>query len=189
MNKKNLIITASVEIIKEEGFVNFSLGKVAKKLNISKGVLTYHFPTRESLLSSIVNTYYEKAAKFMEKHIRLNNGCSDTLDSYIESCLYFASENKLFTASVVDIMLNYHFENTEKNFQNDTSSYQILIDIFKYGQEKERTFRNFSPLIMAKSIRSVIDTMSLSIARNEVNNIDEAIEEVKKIFRYATLQR
>lgn len=74
---------------------------------------------------------------------------------------------------LVDIILNYCFENTEKNFKNDTSSYQILIEIFNYGQEEEVTFRNFSPLIMAKSIRSVIDTISLSIARNEVKNIDE----------------
>lgn len=36
----------------------------------------------------------------MEKHICLKNGCLDTLDSYIESCLYSAFENKLFTASV-----------------------------------------------------------------------------------------
>ncbi|MGM0806100.1 MAG: TetR/AcrR family transcriptional regulator [Bacillota bacterium] len=187
MEKKKLIIEATIDLINEFGFLNFSIGKVANKINVSKGVISYHFPTKELLLQSVVMDYYENASKYMEQHIRLDKGAMDTLSSYIESCLYFSYENKKQTITIVDIVLNCRNKDGELLFQGDDSSiYQPLIEIFKYGQEVEKVYRNFSPEFMAKCIRNVIDSVSVAIAKNEIDNVDEAIREVKTIFESAT---
>ncbi|MEW8956872.1 TetR/AcrR family transcriptional regulator [Clostridium sp.] len=187
MNRKQHIIDATIELIMHLGFSNFSVGKVANKINVSKGVITYHFPTKESLLQSVVVNYYEEVARYMEKHIRLDKGSIDTLKSYIESCLYFSSENKKETIAIVDIVLNSRTEDGEILFkQDDNSIYQPLIEIFKYGQEVERVFRDFSPEFMARCVRSIIDSTSLAIAKDEIKDVDEAIREVKTIFESAT---
>lgn len=187
MEKKKLIIDATIELISKFGFANFSVGKVANKINVSKGVITYHFPTKEFLLQSVIVSYYENASKYMEQHIRLDKGAMETLNSYIESCLYFSYENKKQTIAIVDIVLNSRNEDGELLFKgDDTSIYQPLIEIFRYGQEVEKVYRNFSPEFMAKCIRSIIDSVSLAIAKNEIDNVDEAIREVKTIFGLAT---
>jgi AcrR family transcriptional regulator len=187
LERKKLIIDATIELIIKFGFANFSVGKVANKINVSKGVITYHFPTKESLLQSVVVNYYEDAARYMEQHIRLDKDSIDTLNSYIESCLYFSSENKKQTIAIVDIILNSRTEDGELLFKgDDTSIYQPLIEIFKYGQEVEKVYRSFSPEFMARCLRSIIDSVSLAIAKNEIENVDEAVREVKTIFGLAT---
>lgn len=187
MNNRQYIIDATVDIIKHYGFSNFSIGKVANKINISKGVITYHFPTKESLLQSVVANYYDSAASYMEQHIRLDKGSIDTLNSYIESCIYFSNENKEHTVAIVDIILNSRTDDGKALFaEGDNSIYQPLIEIFKYGQETEKVFRNFSPEFMARCVRSIIDSISLAVAKEDIKNIEDAVREVETIFELAT---
>ncbi|MBK1812246.1 TetR/AcrR family transcriptional regulator [Clostridium sp. YIM B02505] len=190
MGKKEQIVDAVVELIMELGFANFSVGKVANKLNVSKGVITYHFPTKDLLLQSAVANYYEEAAMYMEQHIRVDKNSMDTLNSYIESCLYFARKKKKETIAIVDIILNSRTEDGKALFNGeDDSIYQPLIEIFKYGQEIEKSYRDFSREIMARCVRSIIDSVSLAIAKDEIKDVDEAVEEVKSIFESATVLR
>ena len=188
MDRKEQIINATIELIMDLGFSNFSVGKVANKLNVSKGVITYHFPTKDSLLQSVVMNYYEEAAIYMEQHIRADKNAIDTLNSYIESCLYFAKEKKEQTIAIVDIILNSRTQHGEILFkEGDNSIYNPLLEVFKYGQEVEKIYRDFSPDIMARSVRSVIDSISLAIAKDEIKDVDKAVREVKLIFESATL--
>jgi AcrR family transcriptional regulator len=188
VGKKEEIVDATIELIMELGFSNFSVGKVASKLNVSKGVITYHFPTKDLLLQSAVANYYEEAAMYMEQHIRVDKGSIDTLNSYIESCLYFAREKKKQTIAIVDIILNSRTEEGKALFNGGNDSiYQPLIEIFKYGQEVEKSYRDFSREIMARCVRSVIDSVSLAIAKGEIKDVDEAVIEVKNIFESATI--
>ena len=188
MDKKNQIINAAIELIIELGFINFSVGKVANKLNVSKGVITYHFPTKESLLQSAVINYYEEAAMYMEKHMQIGKGAVDTLKSYIAANLHFAKEKKKQTVAIVDIVLNSRTEEGVPLFTGgDNNIYQPLVEIFKYGQEVEKVYRDFSHEIMARSVRSVIDTFCLAIAKNEIQDVEKAVREIQVVFELATI--
>ncbi len=187
MNNRQYIIDATIELIKHYGFSSFSIGKVANKIHVSKGVITYHFPSKESLLQAVVANYYDAAASYMEQHIRLDKGSIDTLNSYLESCLYFSNENKKQTIAIVDIILNSRTDDGNPLFaEGDNSIYQPLIEIFKYGQEIEKVFRDFSPEFMARCVRSIIDSISLAIAKEEIKDIEDAVREVETIFELAT---
>ena len=188
VGRKDEIIDATMELITQIGFSNFSIGKVANALNVSKGVITYHFPTKDLLLQAVVTKYYEEAAVYMGQHMRIDKSACDTLNSYIESNLNFVKEKKIETIAIVDIILNSRTKEGEMLFKEDKTIYQPLIEIFKYGQEIEKSYRDFSPEIMARSVRSVIDSMSLAIAREEITNIDDIIRNVQKIFESSTLK-
>ncbi len=188
MGKKDEITEATTELITQIGFSNFSIGKVANALNVSKGVVTYHFPIKDLLLQAVVTKYYEEAAAYMEQHMRIDKSACDTLNSYIESTLLFVNENKVKTVAITDIILNSRTKEGEMLFKEDKTIYQPLIEIFVYGQEIEKSYRDFSPEIMARSVRSVIDSMSLAIAREEITDIDDVISEIQKIFEYSTLK-
>lgn len=62
-NKKNNILTAVSEIVKEEGVVKLTLEAVAQRASISKGGLLYHYPSKEALIKGMVeewtNIYFE----------------------------------------------------------------------------------------------------------------------------------
>jgi len=124
----------------------------------------------------------------MAQHMRVDKGANDTLNSYIESNLYFVKEKKVETIAIADIILNSRNQEGKILFREDNSIYQPLIEIFRYGQEIERSYRHFLPEIMARSVRSVIDSISLAIAKDDIKDVDNAVKEVKLIFESATLK-
>ena len=82
---KDKIIRKSVELISLYGYVNFSIGNVAKEVQVSKGVVNYHFPQKELLLEAIITQYYEKAAIYMGEHMILEEDAKMMLESDVSS--------------------------------------------------------------------------------------------------------
>ncbi|HDR8162660.1 TPA: TetR/AcrR family transcriptional regulator [Bacillus cereus] len=184
---KDKIIQKSMEFISKYGYANFSIGNIAKELHISKGVVNYHFPQKELLLKIIITQFYEKAVIYMSKHMKMNTNAKSTLESYIESNLRFVSENKSETLALTEIVLNARNEDGQLIFMDeDKSVFKPLIEIFEYGQDVDGSFRKFSPEIMARAVRSVIDNFSSVIAKDEITDVDSVINDIKTIFNKAT---
>lgn len=176
-----------MEFISKYGYANFSVGNIAKELNISKGVVNYHFPQKQMLLETLITQFYEKAATYMGEHMDLSKDAKSTLESYIESNLKFASENKEGILAVTEIMLNARNEDGKLTFMDENKNiFMPLIEIFQYGQDVDKSFRKFPPEIMARAVRSIIDNFSLTIAKGEITDIDSTINEIKGIFNKAT---
>ncbi|HDR8434424.1 TPA: TetR/AcrR family transcriptional regulator [Bacillus cereus] len=184
---KDKIIQKSMEFISKYGYANFSIGNIAKELHISKGVVNYHFPQKELLLKIIITQFYEKAVIYMSEHMKMNTNAKSTLESYIESNLRFVSENKSETLALTEIVLNARNEDGQLIFMDeDKSVFKPLIEIFEYGQDVDGSFRKFSPEIMARAVRSVIDNFSSVIAKDEITDVDSVINDIKTIFNKAT---
>ncbi|HDR4909100.1 TPA: TetR/AcrR family transcriptional regulator [Bacillus cereus] len=184
---KDKIIQKSMEFISKYGYANFSIGNIAKELHISKGVVNYHFPQKELLLKIIITQFYEKAVIYMSEHMKMNTNAKSTLESYIESNLRFVSKNKSETLALTEIVLNARNEDGQLIFMDeDKSVFKPLIEIFEYGQDVDGSFREFSPEIMARAVRSVIDNFSSVIAKDEITDVDSVINDIKTIFNKAT---
>lgn len=56
---KQKIIQTTIELFNEYGFANVSLPKIAGKLNISLGNLTYYYPQKDQLIMSIYEVFLE----------------------------------------------------------------------------------------------------------------------------------
>ena len=58
------IVEAGVSILRNEGFTALTKRRIAKRLGISDGNVSYYFPTRESLWQGVIDyevkTYYER---------------------------------------------------------------------------------------------------------------------------------
>jgi AcrR family transcriptional regulator len=184
---KDKIIQASIDFISKNGYADFSIGNIAKILKISKGVVNYHFPKKDILIETIVSRFYEKAATYMSEHMDLKGNAKSALNSYIESNLRFVSENKAEGLAITEIIFNARNEEGKLNFlEEDKAVFKPLIEIFHYGQEIDGVFRKFPPEIMARAVRGVIDHFCSAIARDEIADVNLAIQEIKQLFNKAT---
>ncbi|EGP8446816.1 TetR/AcrR family transcriptional regulator, partial [Listeria monocytogenes] len=70
-NKKNNLLTAASEIVKEEGVVKLTLEAVAQRAGVSKGGLLYHYPSKEALIKGMVedwtNNFFESIKTLVNK--------------------------------------------------------------------------------------------------------------------------
>ncbi len=79
---KHKIIKAALEMFLEVGYSKTSPQMIARELGISTGNLTYHFPTKEHLLSVLVEMLCEFQEKLLE--YEANNGVSSNISLCIE---------------------------------------------------------------------------------------------------------
>lgn len=185
-NRKEQLIDASISLISKVGYVNFSLGLLAKETNISKGVVNYHFPSKELLLTTIVQDFYQAAAVYMAEHMKIEGGSLDTFKSYIETNLHFVLTQPVQVLAVIDILANSRQEDGTPLFPSDGSIYNPLLEIFTYGQTVDHQFRQFDPLLMAQLVRSAIDMLAHSLAKGQHSDPEVAIQEVVTAFEFAT---
>ncbi len=54
----------AIETLAEVGYVKASLGQIAKRAKISKGVISYYFTNKEELLEQVIIDYYIACQSF-----------------------------------------------------------------------------------------------------------------------------
>jgi AcrR family transcriptional regulator len=61
--RREQIIAAAVSVITEQGLQNLSLSEIEKKAGMSRGQLTYYFPTKEAILLAV----FDRLVLFMQQ--------------------------------------------------------------------------------------------------------------------------
>lgn len=59
VTNKTRILESALQELAEKGFSGFTVQSVAARIDISLGNLTYHFPSREALIQSMLDLWFE----------------------------------------------------------------------------------------------------------------------------------
>ncbi len=63
------IVEYAIETLAEVGYSQASLGQIAKRAKISKGVISYHFTNKEELLEQVVTEYFLARESFIRPQL------------------------------------------------------------------------------------------------------------------------
>ena len=85
VDTKQEIIKVGTKMFLEDGFTKTTVAKIAKELDISPGNLTFHFPTKEHLLSVLVDELCQFQWKVIERYVE------DGKTSLLAVCLEFSA--------------------------------------------------------------------------------------------------
>jgi AcrR family transcriptional regulator len=87
------IVEAAIETVADVGYANASLARIAVRLGISKGVISYHFSGKDDLIAEIVSQVLQRARACMQPRIEAQSTGPAMLRAYIESNLEFMRDN------------------------------------------------------------------------------------------------
>lgn len=179
----------AIETICDIGYAQASIGQIAKRAGVSKGVITYHFPSKDELMQNIVEDLYLKGASFMSE-IATESTASNMLWRYIETNLEFILAHKQHVAAVAEIVMNVRDQEGKLVYHQpaDNAIYVPLIEILQWGQE-DGSFRPILPTsaqVLAMTIRSAIDLASQQLVANPDFNMKEYAKELIQLFEAAT---
>lgn len=88
--RREEIMDAAEAIIAERGIDELSLGKIEDRAGMSRGQLTYYFPTRESILLAV----YDRMLRRMIRAFLAGDG-PKPMTGHAEDCFRFALNNHL----------------------------------------------------------------------------------------------
>lgn len=184
------IVDYAIETIAEVGFAKASIGQIAKRAEISKGVISYHFSNKEELFEQVVTEYYLACDSFVRPHLEAKTSALEMLQTYIQSNLQFIDKNRKHVFAVIEIVSNVRTEDGKLRFaaDYDEAVFFPIENILRLGM-KEGAFREFSKLslrVMALTIRHAIDGFSLELMRTPDLNVKDYIQELVTIFSRST---
>jgi len=84
------IVEAGVEILLEEGFTALTKRRIAKRLNIGHGNVSYYFPTREALWQAVIE--YELKAYYAEHYQNFESDPHDAQGRFDEFVRFWFEE-------------------------------------------------------------------------------------------------
>lgn len=179
------IAEAAIDTVAEAGYANASLSRIAVRLGISKGVISYHFAGKDDLIKEIVTQVLQQARAYMQPRIEAQTSGPEMLRAYIESNLEFIRDNPTQLRAIVEIV-RATFAGTQSPFGgNRDGAVHILADLLMRFQEAGDFRPDFDPNAMAMAIRAVIDVAPSRLTDPEFD-IDEYAHEAVTLFHLAT---
>ncbi|WP_102272164.1 TetR/AcrR family transcriptional regulator [Cytobacillus massiliigabonensis] len=188
--RRSQIVKCAIETIAEVGYAQASLGQIAKRANISKGVISYHFANKEELLELIAIEYYLAWHSYLAPRIEAQTSPKEMLRVYIESNLAFVDENRQHVIAVIETVSNKRTADGKFQFaeEHDEAILLPIENILTLGMQ-EGVFREFTrpaARVMALTIRHAIDGFTLELMRKPHLDVQEYARELVTIFDKST---
>ena len=83
IDKKNLILEKAKDMIITESYSSLSINKLTSELNISKGSFYTYFPSKDKMLSEILDEYIKNITIFKNNLLENSKNIDECLDYYI----------------------------------------------------------------------------------------------------------
>lgn len=188
--RRSQIVECAIDTIAEVGFAQASLGQIAKRAKISKGVITYHFANKEELLEQITIEYYLAWHAYIAPRIEAQKSPKEKLRVYIESNLTFVDVHRKHVFAVIEMVSKSITADGKLQFaaDHDEAILHPIENILTQGMQ-EGVFREFtkpSARVMALTIRNAIDGFTMELMRNPHLDVQEYTRELVTIFDKST---
>jgi AcrR family transcriptional regulator len=179
------IVEAAIETLAEVGYANASLSRIAVRLGISKGVISYHFAGKDDLIAEIVSQVLQRAWAHIQPRIEAQTTGREMLRAYIESHFEFMRDNPKQLTAVVEIV-RATIAGAKSPFTGDRDgAVHMLAELLTRFQAAGDLRVDFDPNAMAIAIRAVIDAAPGRLADPSFD-IDRYAREAVTSFDRAT---
>lgn len=105
-DKKKSILIAAADIVKEQGVAKLTLEAVAKKADLSKGGLLYHYSSKEALIIGMIQDWTYNYFNSIESLVKNNteSKVSSWTNAYIKSTLSDLDNDKRLSSALLAAM-------------------------------------------------------------------------------------
>ena len=182
------IMAAAIDTIAELGYAQASLGRIAQNAGTSKGVVLYHFGSRDELVRAVVAELVARGVAYMQPRIEAAPGGAGKLRAYIESNLAFMRENRNHVVAIVEIALTARAADGSRlyDFSIQDAGVTALQQLLAHFQRVGEFRAGFDPHVMAMTIRAAIDAVPSQLARDPGLDVGHHARELADLFHIAT---
>lgn len=183
--RRSQIISAAATCITQMGYRAASLTEISKVAGVGKGVLLYHFGSRDALMDALVRHVYTLAESEIGTIVRAQTTPKGLLDSYVAESFRFISQHREYVIALLVIL-----SDGQRPSQVSTDAYSAsLVDIaniLAFGVS-QGVFRPVDTQQVAKMIRTLIDVASYTLRDQPDADISAYVDETQRFIDAALL--
>ncbi|HWG13005.1 MAG TPA: TetR/AcrR family transcriptional regulator [Streptosporangiaceae bacterium] len=180
------IAAAAIDTIADVGFAGASFARIAERVGISRGLISYHFAGKDDLMKEVVHQAAEEAKAYIRPRVLAESTGPGTLRAYIESNLAFMRDHRNNVIAMIEISRS---ADGRRIFYGDTAVVSAVgaLEHVLSGLQTANQFRpDFDPHVMAIAIRAAIEAASPLLALDPEFDIDNYASEIAAVFDLAT---
>ena len=181
------IVDCAIETIAELGFAKASVDQIARRVGVSKGVITYHFPNKDEIVDAVVANVTAAGRNYMEPRIVAETSAGGRLRAYIEADLEFIDANRKSLIALVEIAMSARRADGSMVIGPELLAQRVasLEELLRAGQ-RAGEFRRFNTRVMALTIIQAIDGVPALLAREPNVDVKLHAKELATMFALAT---
>jgi TetR/AcrR family fatty acid metabolism transcriptional regulator len=184
--RREQLIDCAIGAVVELGFQGASVGEVAQRAGVSKGVVTYHFAAKDDLIFAAVARIFDSITEALES--RLGGTSPETfVADYINAWVDYYRTQTRYMLAIREIWGNFRDDSGHQHFgaQAVSGELGVVEHVLEYGQEQGIRGR-FDPHVMAVSIKAALDALLNQLAAEPQLDLEAYGAELVRLFERAT---
>jgi AcrR family transcriptional regulator len=181
-------VAAAIDTIAEVGYAHASLGRIARRVGVSKGVISYHFAGKEELVQEVIADIAAKGGAFVYARALTLPTAAERLRAWIESMLEYMATYRTETVAFHEIITG-----SQGDAAVSAAVARLVTDVtpavqalFADGQASGEFRADFDPQAATTAIMAVLDAVPPRMARDPDFDLARYGREVAGLFDAAT---
>ena len=160
--KKKLLIRTTYRLIAEKGFANLKLQDVADGAGVSKGIILYHFESKEKLFIAVLEWLVRRIERHIRNEVEKARTPGEKMAAYVSSMFVGIQENRQYYRVYLDFLSQSIHNASMQNFNNGfyAQCRQLHDEILGEGIV-QGVFRPIPFEESARVIRSLVDGLGV----------------------------
>jgi TetR/AcrR family transcriptional regulator, fatty acid metabolism regulator protein len=184
--RREQLIECVIDAVVERGFQGASVGEVAQRAGVSKGVVTYHFAAKDDLIFAAVARIFDSITEALETRLRGTSPerfVADYINAWVD---YYGTETRYMLA-IREIWGNFRNEGGQQHFgpQAVAGELGVVRTVLEYGQA-QGILGKFDARVMAASIKATLDALLEQFAIDPQLDLEAYGAELVRLFERAT---
>jgi TetR/AcrR family fatty acid metabolism transcriptional regulator len=157
--RREQLLGCALDAIVDLGFQGMSVGEVARRAGVSKGVVTYHFAAKDDLIYEVVSEIFDSITVFLDSRLGRTTPESFVAD-YIFAWVEYYRTHTRYMLAIGEIWGNFRDETGRRRFGEQAMTGE-LADVqraLELGQA-DGSRGQFSARVMAVSMKAALDAL------------------------------
>lgn len=179
--RRKQILDAALALFAQKGFQKTSLSDIAAAINVSKGVISYHFDGKEDLGEQVLRHGLRNYSRFVQDHLCAYKTATEKLLRFPEACLAYVRQHQLDYLIYTDTQSSFASPHDRRKFlaEQDRGLRQLLVGMIE-DAKKEGGIADVKPEPIADILQATVDGLSgMECADPETVNL----EACERVFR------
>jgi TetR/AcrR family fatty acid metabolism transcriptional regulator len=184
--RRDQLVECAIDAIVELGFQGTSVAEVARRAEVSKGVVSYHFAAKDDLIFAVTANVFDSVTESLEAHLKATTPEAFVAD-YIEAWVGYYRTHRRYMLAIAEIWSSFRDSSGRQHFGGDAVAGELAIveRVLELGQAEGHRGA-FSARVMAVTIKGALDALLGQLAADPELDLDAYGAELVALFERAT---
>jgi TetR/AcrR family fatty acid metabolism transcriptional regulator len=188
--RRDQLVHCMIEVIAEAGFARASVGELARRAGVSKGVVTYHFAAKDDLIRAVIADVIASMAEYLEPRLLAaepERFPERFIAAYVTTWTGYYRSHARQVLALVRIFNAFRDESGRPNpaFGARAGEVAAIERVLRAGQDLGR-LGSFDPHVMASVIKVAVEDLLTQFVNDPDLDLEGYAAQLAALFERAT---